>query len=152
MASIAAVLAAVVITVILAFGVIESRHTDMTGSGSTNTTLPAGCKRPANGYLIIASEQGFNDSKPQGAPTKSWPIINVSQGSTVRIVVCNADSTSAHGFQISHYFDGNIESVRPNEVVVVSFVADQAGSFQIYCSIFCPPHIFMQSGVLRVTP
>ena len=120
------------------------------GMGSSTSDLPSGCLKPVNGYLIIADEGGFNDSKLHGAPTASWPIINVTQGSMVTILVCNTDRV-AHGFQVNNYYDSNIESVGPGQVIRVSFVANKAGTFGIYCSIRCPPHIFMQSGALRVT-
>ena len=56
----------------------------------------------------------------------------------------------AHGFQISNYFDCNVESVAPAQVIAVSSVADKTGTFTIYCSIFCSVHIYMQSGEIRV--
>lgn len=141
----------VVSGVALAFILLATGGGHSVGIGSSTTTgLPGGCKKPANGYLIIATEEGFNGSKLHGAPTNSWPIINITKGSTVAIVVCNIDSTSAHGFQINHYFDSNIESVEPGQVITISFVANEAGTFDIYCSILCPPHIFMQSGAMRV--
>ena len=144
-----AISAVVMASVALAF-VLIAGASHPTGSSTTTANLPSGCKKPANGYLIMATDEGFNDSKLHGAPTNSWPTINVTEGSTVNIVVCNVDITSAHGFQINHYFDSNIESVRPGQVIIVSFIANKAGTFGIYCSIQCPPHIFMQSGALRV--
>ena len=113
------------------------------------TNLPAGCVKPSDGYLIIANQNGFNDSIQHGAPTKQWPIIVVNQGTQVNIAVCNAD-VQAHGFQVTHYFDSNIQTVAPGQVIHVSFLADKAGDFEIYCSIFCSIHIFMQNGLLRV--
>jgi len=108
------------------------------------------CQRVArSGYLIIASRTGFNDSISHGAPPNAWPIVTVNKGDTVKLVVCNIDSY-AHGFQISNYFDSNIESVAPGQVIAVSFVADKTGTFTIYCSIPCSVHIRMQSGELRV--
>ena len=121
----------------------------ITGSTSTTQNLPAGCQKPAGGYLIIASVSGFNDSISHGAPTKAWPIVTVNKGDTVKLVVCNIDS-QAHGFQINNYFDSNIESVAPGQAITVSFVADKTGTFTIYCSIPCSVHIRMQSGELRV--
>lgn len=118
--------------------------------GKSGQTLPPGCTKPAGGYLIIASIKGYNDSIDHGAPLKSWPIINVSKGSTVRITVCNIDK-QAHGFQVSHYYDSSIETLPPGQVINVSFIADQTGSFQIYCDVFCTIHIFMQNGELRVS-
>lgn len=113
--------------------------------------LPEGCKKPSAGFLIIASNQGYNDSIDFGAPARSWPVITVGQGQQVDIVVCNTD-LQAHGFQIAHYFDSNIETVAPNQVVHISFIASKAGSYDIYCSIFCSIHPFMQGGLLVVIP
>jgi len=114
--------------------------------------LPPGCVRPAGGFLIILSEYGYNDSVLEGAgPTKAWPVVTVTQGETVNITVCNVDGTQSHGFQISNYFDSAIEAVGPNQVLhVPTFVASKAGTFQIYCAIFCTIHLFMEYGQLRV--
>jgi hypothetical protein len=117
------------------------------GKGSS---LPPGCAKPADGFLIIASHNGYNDSIAHGAPDKPWPIIRVQKGATVTIAVCNTDR-QAHGFQVTHYFDGSIETVAPGQVVEISFVASQAGTFEIYCSIFCTIHVYMQNGQLIVT-
>jgi len=122
------------------------------GGGSTATsTFPAGCVRSPGGFLVIASKAGFNDSIGHGVPAKSWPMINVTLGQTVNITVCNTDF-QAHGFQVTHYYDSNIVTVVPGQVIHVSFVADQAGEFRIYCNIFCTIHWAMQSGLLTVTP
>jgi heme/copper-type cytochrome/quinol oxidase subunit 2 len=118
-------------------------------SKNSSASLPAGCVKPAGGFLVIASVVGYNDSIGHGAPTKSWPIITVKKGASVTIVVCNIDR-QAHGFQITHYFDSSIETVEPGHVITVQFVAAQAGTFEIYCSIFCTIHIYMQNGQLIV--
>jgi hypothetical protein len=111
--------------------------------------LPSGCTKPSGGYLIIASKLGYNDSVNHGVPANSWPVITVNEGQQVNIVVCNTD-IEAHGFQITHYLDSSINSIAPGQVFHVSFVANRAGDFEIYCSIFCSVHAFMQSGLLRV--
>jgi hypothetical protein len=116
---------------------------------NNNNTLPAGCVKPAGGFIVVASNLGYNDSISHGAPTKPWPIITVAKGSTVNIVVCNVDK-EAHGFQITHYFESSIETVGPGQIIKVSFVADQSGSFTIYCSILCGIHVYMQNGQLLV--
>ena len=85
-----------------------------------------------------------------GVPEKNWPIITVEQGQNVTIVVCNID-VQAHGFQVTHYDDQNEVTIVPGQVYRVSFVANQAGSFVIYCEIFCTIHWAMQSGLLKVT-
>jgi len=146
-----ALVAAVVVmagVVVAFFPFTGGKHSTTTWSPPAN--LPSGCEKPAGGYLIIADEEGFNGSKMVGSPTASWPNINVTRGSAVNIVVCNAD-TFTHGFQIDNYFNSNIESVAPGQVITVSFMASKAGTFRIYCSIFCPVHVFMQSGELSVT-
>jgi hypothetical protein len=116
----------------------------------TSTSSSGQCVKPPNGILIIASETGFNDSVDHGVPEKAWPVANVSEGSTVDIVVCNLDHI-AHGFNIQHYYETPIQTLSPGQVLRISFVADKAGTFWIRCEIFCPIHPFMQSGELRVT-
>jgi heme/copper-type cytochrome/quinol oxidase subunit 2 len=106
---------------------------------------------PASGFLIVASITGYNDSKTHGSPTKSWPIITVHKGQNVTIIVCNTD-VQPHGFQITHYFANGQETLVPGQVLRVSFIADQTGSYLIYCDIFCTVHTFMQDGLLNVAP
>ena len=122
-------------------------------SVSKGTSLPAGCVRPANGFLIIASNRGYNDSVGHGVgPNDSWPVLTIQKGQSVNVVVCNTD-IAAHGFQIYHYFDSHTVSIAPRQVIRVSFVANQTGTFRIYCSIFCVIHVpFMQYGELTVAP
>jgi len=100
--------------------------------------------------LIIANITGFNDSADHGVPQNSWPVIDVVKGTLVNVTVYNTDK-QAHGFQISHYFDQNIETVAPGQRLNVSFMADESGTFRIYCSIPCTVHWAMQSGELVVT-
>ena len=124
------------------------------GGNGGGRPLPPGCVKPPGGFLIIASNLGFNDSVTHGAPSKSWPVITVKQGQTVNITVCNID-VQAHGFQIKHYYDVDtvgVVTVVPGQVFKVApFVASQAGSFTIYCDIFCSIHLYMQNGLLDVT-
>ncbi|HEY6283886.1 MAG TPA: cupredoxin domain-containing protein [Nitrososphaerales archaeon] len=111
-----------------------------------------GGKVPAStgqNILIVATANGFNDSIAHGVPQSSWPIIQVAKGTLVNITVFNEDH-QAHGFQITHYFDSSIETVAPGQKITVTFVANQAGTFRIYCSIFCTIHAYMQSGELIV--
>ena len=129
--------------------VLFSAYTFSSGSRMSAQSLPPACSKPAGGYLVIASVEGFNDSVLHGAPPKSWPVVTVQKGDTINVTVCNID-TQAHGFQINHYFDSNIESVLPGQAIHISFVADKTGTFMIYCSIFCTIHISMQDAELVV--
>lgn len=122
-----------------------------TGTNSAYANLPSGCAKPAGGYLIIANQLGFNDSVEHGVPQNNWPVISVQKGQNVTIVVCNADPAQAHGFQIDHYYDARLVSLEPGQVLKVSFIATDAGTFRIYCSIYCTVHWAMQNGQLIVS-
>ena len=148
-------LAVLTIVGVLASSVVlaEGLRTSEGQAGALPTiVLPSGCVRPPGGFLIIASEYGYNDSVLDGAgPSKAWPVISVAQGQTVDITVCNVDHIESHGFQVGTYYDKTIASIAPGQVVDVSFVASQAGDFPIYCAIFCAIHLFMEYGLLRVS-
>ncbi|MGD0638119.1 MAG: hypothetical protein ABSA72_08795 [Nitrososphaerales archaeon] len=119
--------------------------------GSASSGLPPGCTKPSDGFLIVASNLGYNDSELHFGEG-SWPVLNVTQGSTVNITVCNT-ANYAHGFQISTYYQGSLVTISPGEVLhIPAFVADKPGNFLIYCSIPCPIHIYMQYGELSVSP
>ena len=144
-----------VILVVLAVALIGASATTVfylasKGRNTTTTTLGGECVKPADGFLIVASSRGYNDSIDHGAPENSWPIINVLQGQTVNITVCNTDF-QAHGFQVSYYYASSVITIVPGQVLHVSFVASKTGQFRIYCNIFCSIHPFMQNGLLNVT-
>jgi nitrous oxide reductase len=106
--------------------------------------------KPADGFLIIASELGFNDSIDHGVPSNHWPVVNARQGQNVTIVVCNSDPAQPHGFQIDNYYDARLVAIAPNQALKISFVASKVGTFRIYCNIPCTVHWAMQSGELVV--
>jgi len=112
---------------------------------------PSGPANAAIFTVVMANEGfkvGFNGSKYHPSP---WPIMNVSLGENVVIHVINNDTSQAHGFAISHYFDGGL-TLSPGECSDVRFVANQPGSFNVFCNIFCTIHIIMQNGRLNVNP
>jgi len=100
--------------------------------------------------LIIASATGFNDSVDHGVPQNPWPVIHTSLGTTLNITVVNEDHQS-HGFQVAHYYDNSLVAIPAGQTLHVSFVANEAGTFQIYCEIPCTIHWAMQSGKLIVS-
>jgi FtsP/CotA-like multicopper oxidase with cupredoxin domain len=122
-----------------------------TTTTSSTLVLPPGCVKPAGGFLIVASELGYNDSADHGVPTNSWPVMNVHVGQNVTIVVCNADPDQPHGFQVTHYYDSRLVSLGPGQVLTVNFIASESGTFRVYCNIFCTVHWAMQSGALVVS-
>src|SRR2546429_8241825 len=69
-------------------------------NASKGTSLPAGCVRPANGFLIIASSRGYNDSVGHGVGAHdSLPGLHVPMGQSVDVVGLQTD-IEAPGFQI----------------------------------------------------
>ncbi|MDD5044444.1 MAG: cupredoxin domain-containing protein [Candidatus Omnitrophica bacterium] len=60
------------------------------------------------------------------------PIV-VKEGERVRIVATSSDV--AHGFALAE-FKVNL-TIDPGKTAVVEFVADKAGKFSAYCSIYC---------------
>jgi FtsP/CotA-like multicopper oxidase with cupredoxin domain len=116
------------------------------------TTQRTACVKSPGDFLIIADLRGFNDSVDhlQNSSNEPWPVIRVNRGDRVNILVCNLDNDSPHGFAIQHYFDTGVP-LMPHDSYRISFVADQDGTFTVYCNIFCPVHSYMQSGKLVVT-
>ena len=105
-------------------------------------------------FTIIESDPpdplaGMNGSyyKPLGT---QWPIIRIHQGDTVIITVINDNSREIHGFAIVHYDDRGF-SLAPGQGQTISFVANEVGSFRMYCNVFCAIHPYMQNGVLIVS-
>ena len=134
---------------ILAVALVASAaYVSSEGAGAP---LPAGCVRPAGGFLIVGSSLGYNDSIVHGAPVKPWPILDVSNGSDVAITVCNTYAQPL-GFQVVHYLDDKIEAIGPGQALTVNFVADETGTFMIYCSVLSPIHVYLQGGEVNVEP
>ena len=67
------------------------------------------------------------------------------------IHVINCQSHEPHGFAITYYDDNSIVAIQPGHSYDVTFIASKAGTFRIYCDIFCGIHPFMQNGELVVT-
>jgi heme/copper-type cytochrome/quinol oxidase subunit 2 len=106
-------------------------------------------------FTVIESDPpdsmaGMNGSyyKPLGT---QWPIIRVHLGETVIITVINNNSREIHGFAIVHYDDRGF-SLAPGQQHTVTFVANQAGTFRMYCNVFCAIHPYMQNGAVIVSP
>ena len=130
------------IGIALAAGVLVTFYAPNIGFQARVTN---GCDRPSGYTLLIADENGYNNSKHHSTP---WPLIQVHRGDTVRIIVCNLDSVFPHGFGIDNYVDP--VQLRPGESFSTSFVAQNPGNYSVYCSIFCPVHQYMLNGLLVV--
>jgi len=106
-------------------------------------------------FTVIESDPpdplaGMNGSyyKPLGT---QWPIIRVHLGDTVIITVINNDSREIHGFAIVHYDDKGF-STAPGQQHTITFMANEAGTFRMYCNVFCAIHPYMQNGAVIVSP
>lgn len=106
-------------------------------------------------FLIVETDPpsplaGINGS--YFVPTSTqWPVLHVRVNQTVTIHVINCASSESHGFQIQHYDDHSIISIQPGQSYDVTFVASKAGTFKVFCDIFCAIHAFMQNGSLIVS-
>ena len=137
-------------TIIAVAVVASAAYVSVSGTGAgALAPLPAGCVRPAGGFLIVGSSLGYNDSIVHGAPVKPWPILDVANGSDVAITVCNTYAQPL-GFQVAHYLDDKIDAIGPGQALTVRFVADETGTFLIYCSVLSPIHVYLQGGEVNV--
>lgn len=96
-------------------------------------------------FTIVADVNGYNDSRDNPAP---WPVISVHRCDQVAIKIINND-TQTHGFAVDNYARGT--DVVGGQQTTVQFLASKAGSFRMYCIVFCTVHILMQNGLLTVT-
>ena len=116
--------------------------------GIANATINAATAT----FTIIESDPGNNYEGMNGSAfhvSTQWPVIQVYQGQKVIINIFNCASSESHGFAITTYFNSGV-TVRPGQSYTLTFVANQKGSFRMYCSIFCAIHPLMQNGVLIV--
>jgi cytochrome c oxidase subunit 2 len=75
--------------------------------------------------------------------------LEVSEGDAVRLTLHSTDTT--HGFGIKEL---KVEAVIPKggEPVTVEFVADQAGTFEFFCTEYCGAGHRSMRGTLVVVP
>jgi nitrous-oxide reductase len=79
-------------------------------------------------------------------------IIRVKQGETVHLHITNQEQAldATHGFALNSY--GINLSLEPGEAGNVTFVADQAGVFPMYCTEFCSALHLEMAGYFLVEP
>ena len=138
----------VILLIVLAAGPIFNLiGNPSSGVAPSVTVTESTCNRPSGFILIIADLSGFNDSIGHGAPANPWPVVRVEKGQVVRFLVCNIDQTQAHGFAITYYFDAGVP-IMPGEAYMIVFTATEAGTFAIFCNIFCTIHIYMRAQLI----
>ncbi len=109
-------------------------------------------------YFTIIEEDppgalaGMNGSYYKNAAGPPWPVLQVHVGDTVVITVMNNKSSfEPHGFGIDYYLPSPGITLSPGQSHTITFVATEAGSFRIYCTIECSIHPLMQNGQLIVS-
>jgi hypothetical protein len=106
----------------------------------------AGIAGTTRNFTIVASINGFNDSKDHQG---QWPVMSVHRCDIVKVVIVNAD-TQTHGFAVDYYAVRGTEIQGGQTLSVPAFLASRNGQFRVYCISFCTAHIFMQNGSLNV--
>ena len=74
-------------------------------------------------------------------------IVEINEGDTVHLVIRNIDVS--HGIAIPDF--GVSERLEPGKVTEVEFVADKAGNFPFFCSVFCGNGHSAMTGTLIVS-
>jgi len=112
----------------------------MTSFPNAVTAETAGIERKGNKVHVRLMSQ---------APAFSMPVIKVKVGDEVTLTLTNFDKVEdlTHGCAIPTYDINFI--VNPQETKSVTFKADHAGAFWIYCTHFCHAlHLEMRSRLL----
>lgn len=118
-------------------GVLALHPPSLPVSASNHAAAISSCSRGPGELLVQLDTNGMNNSLHQGQFA-----LHLIKGETVTIVLCNLDQVQAHGFAIDHYFDTGV-TLRPGEAYKLSFTAKDAGSFIVYCNVFCTVHTYM---------
>lgn len=118
---------------------------------STPVSTSSGLASKTVYFTIIMSDTGPLEGMNGSAHhvSQAWPVITVQQGEAVVILLLSRNSSEAHGFEISHYFNQGV-ALEPGGSYTIKFVANDPGSFLITCPIFCAIHPLMDFGRLIV--
>lgn len=108
----------------------------------SNTNSDVSSKFPAPGFEdikeAIVNEEGNTDNIQEISVTaKKWKFdpdqIIVNKGERIKLSIKSIDV--AHGFSLPD-FDINTR-LEPGETKVVEFIANKAGTFSFFCSVYC---------------
>lgn len=105
--------------------------------------LLAGCASPAKTEDVVVIE--VTTSRYQFTPGTEAPLV-VPLGATIILRVTSTDVT--HGLAVDGY---NVqEEIPAGQTVDIRFVADKAGEFTLYCTVFCGAGHPQHKGTLHV--
>ncbi len=106
--------------------------------------------RPSNAQYILIKGVTYEGENLIGyTGEKGWQpdTITVKKGETVRLKIMSIDVT--HGFAITGY-NVSTGAINVGESETVEFVADKAGTFTFYCTVYCSPKHALMRGKLIV--
>jgi plastocyanin len=106
--------------------------------------LPVWTKERTRDVVLVASDMAFRLEADPSAPN---PVITVSAGETVRIVLKNRDGGMMHDFAVPS-IGAAMEPIKTGQEQAITFEAPATpGSYEYLCR----PHTLMMKGTLRVT-
>ena len=129
-------------------GIIVRRDVVKTRQIYNMDDFPNAVKTPADSRIERKGNKVFVYMMSQ-APSFSMPVIKVKKGDEVTITLTNHDKVEdlTHGCAIPTFNVNFI--VNPQETKSVTFKADHAGAFWVYCTHFCHAlHLEMRSRLL----
>lgn len=107
--------------------------TDSMDHTSDSMSSPIGSSSPESSGAALQSSDGIVEVTVNGTNYKFAPAtIKVKKGDTVKLTFNNTDGI--HDFVIDE-FDVATAELDGGKSETVEFVADQAGSFEYYCSV-----------------
>ena len=107
--------------------------------------LPVMTQSPAREITLVVKDMALY---LEGDPTHPNPLISVTAGERVRIVVRNADQGMTHDFSVPAVQVSSGLVAWQDEGSVTFRIPDKPGEY----AYVCRPHQLMMKGTLRVTP
>jgi plastocyanin len=106
--------------------------------------LPVWTKGRVREVVLVAQDMTF---RLEADPSTPNPVITVSAGETVRVVLKNRDAGMMHDFAVPA-LGAAMDAVKSEQQQVITFEAPATpGSYEYLCR----PHTLMMKGTLRVT-
>lgn len=104
-------------------------------SETTTTTIATSSEGETKEFSMIARQWEFDP-----------PVITVNEGDTVRLIIRSVDVT--HGIAIPQF--GINRQLMAGQTTTIQFVADKAGTYTFFCSVFCGAGHSEMKGTLIV--
>ncbi len=106
--------------------------------------LPVWTKGRTREVVLVASDMAF---RLESDPSTPNPVITVSAGESVRVVLKNRDRGMTHDFAVPS-LGAEMDALKSDEEDALTFDAPSTPGVYEY---LCRPHKLMMKGTLRVT-